>query len=240
MIVIPAIDIIGGECVRLTRGKFDTKKKYYDDPVEAALKWKDSGASWLHVIDLDGAKQGKVANLAVAGKIKEETGLKLEMGGGIRDFPTLARVLDSGIDRAIIGTRAVEDFSFLKKAAGKYGKRVIVSLDFDREGRILKDGWQKDTGYDVYEFAVRIKQLGMERIIVTDVTRDGMLEGIDRKLIESILKKTGIALIVAGGVTKIEDIVLLRDLGVWGVIIGKALYESKIDLAQAIREAKKC
>lgn len=239
MIVIPAIDLIGGACVRLTKGDFDTKKKYDDDPVKVACKWKQAQASWLHIIDLDGARLGRVKNLGVARKIRDKTGLKVEMGGGIRDFPTLAKVLDSGIDRAIIGTRAVEDFDFLKKAAEKYGQRVIVSLDFGSGGKVLKHGWQKDTAYDIYGFAARIKQLGIDKIIVTDVSRDGMLEGVDKKQITTILEKTGLDLIVAGGVTKISDIVILKELGVWGAIIGKALYESKIDLAQAIREARK-
>ena len=237
MVIIPAIDIIGGECVRLTQGNFDTKKKYHDNPVEVALKWKTAGAKWLHIIDLDGARQGKVKNLEAARKIKDATDLKLQMGGGIRDFPTLARVLDAGIDRAILGTRVIEDFDFLKRASSKYKQRLIVSLDFEKGGRILKDGWQKDTQHDLFGFASRLKQAGIQRIIITDVSRDGMLEGINRKLIKSILKNTGLDLIVAGGVTMIEDIISLKELGVWGAIIGKALYESKIDLAQAIREA---
>lgn len=239
MIVIPAIDIIGGECVRLSRGRFDTKKKYYDDPVQVALKWKAAGASWLHVIDLDGARLGEAKNLGIAKKIKSETGLRLEFGGGIRDFDSLDRVLSCGIDKAILGTKVLEDSGFLKKAAQEYKNRVILSLDFGPDGRILKQGWQKDSGYDIYSFAKRLTNLGIERIIVTDVSRDGMMEGINTGLIQSILEKTGLELIVAGGVTNIKDIVLLKELGAWGAIIGKSLYESKIDLAQAIKEANK-
>ncbi|MFO7928661.1 MAG: 1-(5-phosphoribosyl)-5-[(5-phosphoribosylamino)methylideneamino]imidazole-4-carboxamide isomerase [Candidatus Humimicrobiaceae bacterium] len=241
MIVIPAIDIIGGACVRLSKGKFDSKKKYFEDPIEVAGKWKSQGAEWLHIIDLDGAKTGKTRNLNIAANIKEKLNLKVQFGGGIRNKGALGKVLDSGIDRAILGTRAIEDFSFLQESYKVYGDRIILSLDFKRNGKILKEGWQKDTSLDFFDFSRKIKGIGIREIIVTDVSRDGMLEGIDCKFIGKILNKTGLKIIVAGGVSKIGDIKALKKLepeGVSGAIIGKALYENNINLKEAIKAGK--
>ncbi len=241
MIVIPAIDIIGGACVRLSKGKFDSKKKYFEDPLEVAGKWKNQGAEWLHIIDLDGAKTGKTRNLNIAANIKGKLDLKVQFGGGIRNKGALGKVMDSGIDRAILGTRAIEDFSFLQDSYKVYGDRIILSLDFKRGGKILKEGWQKDTSLGIFGFSRKIKGIGIREIIVTDVSRDGMLGGIDCKFIEKILNKTGLKIIVAGGVSKIGDIKALKKLepeGVSGAIIGKALYEGNINLREAIRAGK--
>lgn len=239
MLLIPAIDLIEGECVRLSRGKFDTKKIYDRDPVKVALGLREAGATWIHVIDLDGARTGRVQNLETASAIKQATGIRVQMGGGIRDFEVLEEVLDSGIDRAILGTRAVEDLDFLSRASSRFKDSICLSLDFNSDGKILKEGWQQDTGLDIISFGRKIYGMGIRHVIITDVSRDGMLEGINRSLIKSIMDDTGLSLMVAGGVSSMEDIKVLKQLGVAAAISGKAIYEGTIDLKQAIMEAAK-
>lgn len=237
MLLIPAIDLMGGACVRLHKGKFDTKKVYHQNPVEAALRWKQAGATWIHIIDLDGAKTGKLENLKAAVKIKESTGVSVQMGGGIRDLQSLSQVLDAGIERAILGTRAIEDSGFLQQASLLFAERICLSLDYDRKGRILKKGWQQDSGLDIFRFGRSLHDLGLEYVIVTDISRDGTLTGVNSPMIKSIMEATSLKLIVAGGISSMEDIRVLKKLGVAGAITGKAIYEGTIDLKQAIREA---
>lgn len=242
MLVIPAIDIIEGKCVRLTRGDFNTKKFYCDDPVEVAKIWESEGAELIHVVDLDGARTGDVKNLHVATEIKERLSIKVQYGGGIRDFETLKKVISEGIDRAIIGTKAVEDRDFLSRAIQNFGKRVICSVDFGKSGVVFKDGWQKKARINIFDFIKELEKLGVEEVIVTDITRDGTLEGADLRTIRNILKKTNIRLIIAGGISSLQDILNIKKLvnnlgtpGISGIIIGKALYEGSINLRQAIK-----
>ena len=240
MIIYPAIDIIDGEAVRLTRGDFGSKKKYSGNPVETALLWKEKGAHWLHIVDLDGAKYGICKNLQIAAQIKEKTGLKVEYGGGIRDMQTLKEVLSTGIDRAILGTRVLEDNALLKESVLMFGNRLIVSLDFSSSGVIYKNGWQKETKLNIFDFAAGLKSEGISEIIITNISRDGTLSGPDIGLIEKVLQKSGLNLIIAGGITTVDDIKKLKDLNkpaITGVIIGKALYEETITLEEAIKTA---
>jgi phosphoribosylformimino-5-aminoimidazole carboxamide ribotide isomerase len=241
MIIFPAIDIIKGETVRLTRGDFDSRKRYSSDPVKTALVWKEKGAQWLHIVDLDGAKYGFCKNLRIAEEIKEKTGLKVEYGGGIRDMQILKEVLNNGIDRAILGTKVLEDSVLLKKATSMFGNRLIVSLDFSSTGKIYKDGWQKETQLNIFDHAATLKSEGISEIIITDISRDGTLSGPDIGLIEEVLQKSGLNLIIAGGVTTVDDIKKLKDLknpAITGVIIGKALYEGTISLEEALLAAE--
>jgi len=238
MLVIPAIDIIDGECVRLTKGDYSRKKKYLDNPLDAAENFKACGAGWLHIVDLDGAKTGSPKNLKIAKKIKEKTGLKIEYGGGIRDIEILREVMNSKIDRAVIGTKALEDKIFLEDLLENFKKRFILSLDFDSDGAIFKHGWQQKTQLNIFSLLPVLQNNGIEEIIVTNISRDGTLEGIDLALIERVLKISGIKLIIAGGVSGIKDLKRIKNLekkGINGVIIGKALYEGRIDLVEAIR-----
>jgi phosphoribosylformimino-5-aminoimidazole carboxamide ribotide isomerase len=244
MIIYPAIDIIDGQCVRLTRGDFGKKKKYFDDPLQVASRWKEKGASWIHVIDLDGARTGKVANLSIAESIKQKIGVKVQYGGGIRDFATMEKVLSAGIDRAILGTRAIEDRKFRESGFKEFGKNIIISLDFGKDGTIYKNGWQDRTSKNIFDFTGELEKLGMEEIIVTDIERDGTLEGTDTGRLSKILSTTTLSFIIAGGISRIEDIAELKKIeskGISGVIAGKALYEGKspMDLAEAIRIGKK-
>ncbi len=239
MIIIPAIDIIDGHCVRLTKGDFDSKKKYFDDPLEVAAMWKEKGAGWIHIIDLDGARTGRVINLAIAAEIKKRLKVKVQYGGGIRDDETLGLVLSSGTDRAILGTRAIEDPEFLKESHHKYGDRIILSLDYGRNGKVYKHGWQEESSKKISDFFIGLEELGIKEIIITDITKDGTLEGTNTGFLKDLMSSTSIKFIIAGGIGSLEDIKRLKnieDMGVSGVIIGKALYEGStpIDLSEAI------
>ena len=238
MLIIPAIDIIEGKCVRLTRGDFNLKKKYHDNPVEIAEIWKNQGATWLHVVDLDGAKAGVVRNLKIAIEIKKKLDLKVQYGGGIRDIDTLKSVIESGIDRAVLGTKVIEDKNFLNMVLSQYLGKAILSLDYDRNGIIYKNGWQKATAVNVLDFATELGNSGINEIIVTDISKDGTLESSDFKIVREILKKTSLKLILAGGISSIQDIKAIKCFekeGISGVIIGKALYEGIIKLDEAIK-----
>jgi phosphoribosylformimino-5-aminoimidazole carboxamide ribotide isomerase len=239
MIIIPAIDIIDGQCVRLTKGDFDSKKKYFDDPLEVAAMWKEKGADWIHIIDLDGARTGKIVNLLIAGEIRKRLKVRVQYGGGIRDDKTIGLVLSSGIDRAILGTRAIEDPEFLRESYLKYGDRVILSLDYGQDEKVYKHGWQHESSKKISDFFKELEELGIKEIIITDITRDGTLEGTNIGFLKSLAASTSIRFIIAGGIGSIEDIKKLKnieDKGISGVIIGKALYEgaTPIDLYKAI------
>jgi len=240
MIVIPAIDLIDGCCVRLTKGKFDSKKEYSGDPVRVAETWKSQGAEWLHIIDLDGARTGKPENMRIIKKIKEKIRIKIQYGGGIRGVDEIEGALKEGADRVILGTRAIEDRNFLEKSISNYKERVILSLDYGKDGMIFKDGWQKNAGIKIFEIIGNIESLGAESVIVTDISKDGTLEGINFEFLKMLLGSSSLKFIIAGGIGSIDDIINLKkieDMGVYGVIVGKALYEgkNKINLKKAIR-----
>lgn len=243
MIVVPAIDLIGGACVRLTKGKFNTLKKYFDNPVEVAENWKRVGAEWLHLIDLDGARTGKPENLKVVSEIKKRIDIKIEYGGGVRSDEAIDKALKEGADRVILGTRALEDEDFLKNSIINYKKRVILSLDYGKNGIIYKDGWRKETGITIFEIIKSLEKLGTDEVIITDILRDGTLGGINFDFLEKILKNSRLKFIIAGGIASIGDVINLKkieNLGINGIIIGKALYEgeNKINLMEAIRIGK--
>ncbi len=238
MLIIPAIDIIEGKCVRLTRGDYSLKKEYHDNPVKIAEIWKNQGATWLHIVDLDGAKAGAVRNLSIAREIKKKLGLKVQYGGGIRDIGTLKFVIESGIDRVVLGTKVIEDKNFLDTVLKQYREKAILSLDYDKNGIIYKNGWQKATALDVLDFAAELENSGISEMIVTDISKDGTLESTDFKIAREILKRTSLKLILAGGISSIEDIKTIKHFeeeGISGVIIGKALYEGIIKLDEAIQ-----
>jgi len=238
LIVIPAIDIIDGQCVRLYKGDYDKKTVYGSDPIEAALKWQSEGASWVHIIDLDGAKKGAPVNLKIVSNIKKSTGLKIEYGGGIRDSNSAGKCIEAGVDKIILGTAALKDFEFFSRVYIESDGKAIISLDSSESGRILTEGWTKSIEISLADFALRLRKTGCNEAIITDVSRDGTLEGINIKKIKDFLAKTGLGIFVAGGVTNIEDILKLKEIenmGVKGVIIGKALYENTIDLQAALQ-----
>jgi phosphoribosylformimino-5-aminoimidazole carboxamide ribotide isomerase len=237
MEIIPAIDIIDGACVRLYKGDYEKKVKYFDDPVEVAGKWLEYGAKWIHLIDLDGARTGFPENLDIAVKIKEKYNAFIEYGGGIRSLETLYKVLEAGVDKIIIGTKAIENFDSLKEYNIKSKGKIIISLDFGKQNMVFKKGWLSSSDMDLFDFGKKIKDSGINEVIVTDISRDGTLEGVNIDVIKEFLKKTYLGVYVAGGVSGINDIRKLKkieSLGVKGIIIGKALYEEKINLKEAL------
>jgi phosphoribosylformimino-5-aminoimidazole carboxamide ribotide isomerase len=239
MLIIPAIDLKDGCVVRLVQGRLD-KKIYSRDPVKTAKHWLRQGAELIHIVDLDGAFAGKPKNLSIIEEIVKAVDVPIEFGGGIRKIETIKTLLNSGIKRVVLGTKAAQDRNFLKNAFKKFKERIIVSLDA-KGNQILIKGWRNSyLKTDLLKFARALKEIGFKQIIYTDVLKDGTLSGPNIKGIKGLLKETGIELIVSGGICSLEDIYrlkLLEKRGVVGVIVGKALYEGKFTLSQALKLA---
>ena len=237
--IIPAIDLKGGKCVRLVRGKLNKETIYSKDPIEIARRWVKEGAERLHVVDLDGAFQGKPVHLELVGRMAREVKVPIEFGGGIRDFAILKEVLEEGIKYAILGSQALSS-DFLEMACKGFGDRIMVSLD-TRRGRVLTEGWVRETAVEAGDLARNISRRGVRTLIFTDVDRDGTLEGVNINLIRDFATSAGVDTIVSGGIASLEDvrkILKLRPLGVIGMIVGKALYTGRIRFREAIRLAK--
>lgn len=236
MIVIPAIDLHKGKCVRLRRGQLEEETVYSDNPVAMAQKWVKAGATRLHVVDLDGAFTGEPHNLDWVLKIKKETKIEIEMGGGLRTMKVIDQVLGAGIDKIILGTVIVEEAGLAKEAFDKYKERIIVGLDA-KAGKVAVHGWKDDSGFPVEEAIHIVEKLGAKEVIYTDISRDGMLAGANVQSITDLMKKTPMSIIASGGVADIADIQRLKAAGVPACIVGKAIYEGKLDLHDAIRIA---
>jgi len=225
MLIIPAIDIIGGKCVRLTRGDYSKVKNYDRDPVEVAKEFKAKGFPILHVIDLEGAKEGKPKNFKKIAEIARKTGLEIQVGGGIRTFKDAEKILNNGMKKVILGTSALENLSLIKKLIQTFGAdRIIVSLD-TKDGIIMIKGWTKPSDLTLKQALNQLKKTGLKTLIFTDIEQDGTLRGINPKNIKKVLNK-GFEIIVAGGVASMEDIEQLEKLKVYGCVIGKAMYEA--------------
>lgn len=236
MLIIPAIDIIGGKCVRLTKGEFASKKVYSGDPIWVAENFEKQGARMLHIVDLDGSRTGEPKNLDLIAKIKAIINIPIQVGGGIRNLATAQKYFGNGIDRIIVGTKAIGNTGFLKELIEKFGgERIIVSID-SQNGKIASNGWQEETTEDALDFAMKLKAAGLTQAIVTDVTRDGTLTVPNFALTKAI-SNTGLKVIAAGGVSDAKSIKKLKDMGIFGAIIGKALYENKINLREALNAA---
>lgn len=237
MLIIPAIDIMDGRVVRLCQGK-SGKKVYSDSPLDVAQKWEDQGAKLIHVVDLDGAIKGKIKNLKILKDILGSIKVPVQFGGGVRDLKTIKKILDYGVSRVVLGTRAVEDKKFLKSAFLKFGKKIIVSVDA-KSGALRTRGWQSSAkGQNLNDFACYLKELGFSELVFTNIACDGMLGGPDLKGIKSILGKAKIKIIASGGISSLEDIIKLKELtkdGLVGIVIGKALYEERFSLFDAIK-----
>ena len=236
MKVIPAIDIRGGKVVRLAQGKAEYETVYSDSPLEVARMWAAQGADLIHVVDLDGAIEGKPKNLRPVKEIINDVKVKIELGGGIRDEETIQSLIDAGIDKVVIGTRALEE-DFISKASKRFGARIVVGIDA-KDGMVLTRGWLFKTQMKAMDLAEKMASLGIKTINYTDISRDGMLKGPNVNSLKKILKIKGIDIIASGGVSTIEDVKRLKKLeakGLKGMIIGKALYEKTIDLKEAIR-----
>lgn len=236
MLIIPAIDLRGGRCVRLLHGKPENETVYSDNPVEMAQKWAAAGAKRLHVIDLDGAFTGEPKNLEWVLKIKAATNVPVQMGGGVRSMAIIDRILSAGVDRVILGTVILEEAGLATEAFRKYGERIMVALDA-KNGMVATRGWKTDSGFPVAEALSIVEKLGGKEVIFTDIGRDGTLEGVNATAVTDLMKQSSVQIIASGGVSSIDDIKRLKALSVPGCIVGKAIYENRLDLTEAIRLA---
>ena len=237
MKIFPAIDLRGGKVVRLLKGDYDQMTVFGDDPLAAAKKFAAAGAEFLHVVDLDGAKDGDNPNFDVVRALALESGLKVEIGGGIRSEETIKRYLDAGVWRVILGTIAVKDPDFTADMIRKYGGRVAVGVDIDGRNAAIH-GWTEVSEITVDQIFARLAADGVSCVICTDISKDGAMEGTNRQLYRELSEKYPVDIVASGGVSSMEDVAALADMGVYGAIIGKALYTGDIDLAEAIAAAE--
>jgi phosphoribosylformimino-5-aminoimidazole carboxamide ribotide isomerase len=232
MRIIAALDIIGGKCVRLTRGDFGTKKVYYDDPLEIALQVEDNGIRYLHLVDLDGARNKKIENLKALEMIAGKTSLKIDFGGGVRSGDDLRMIFNAGAVQVTAGSIAVTDPELFVKWLSEYGPdKLILGADY-KNGKIPAGGWLENSDKDLISFISDYRNKGVKYTVCTDIERDGMLKGPATELYKKILKNVEINLIASGGISSLNDIDEIREAGCEGVIIGKALYEGKISLKE--------
>jgi phosphoribosylformimino-5-aminoimidazole carboxamide ribotide isomerase len=238
MLVIPAIDLKDGKCVRLLQGKKDAVTAYSNDPVATAKMWESYGAKLLHIVDLDGAFTGNQKNLDAIIKIRKSVKIALQVGGGIRKIGAIMKLFSAGVERIIIGTAAIEEPEFLTDSCRKYPGRIITGIDA-KEGMVAIRGWEEITSLTDRELAKRLEIIGVAGIIYTDIARDGMLSGPNIEATEEIVKSVKIPVIASGGVSCIDDIKnLMKIKNLWGVIVGKAIYSGALDLKEAIKFVK--
>lgn len=235
MLVIPAIDLKDGQAVRLYKGDYNQKTVYSNNPEELAKEFETMGAKLLHVVDLDGAKDGKCINLETIRKIKQTTNMAVELGGGIRNMETVALYLDEvGIDRVILGTAAINDPQFLKEAISKYGaKKIVVGVDV-KNGYVSTSGWLKTSDVPYLDFIKELEKIGVEYIVVTDISKDGTLQGPNFKMYEQIASVSKINFVVSGGIKDKQNILDVAKKDYYACIVGKAYYEGKVDLKEVI------
>lgn len=241
VLVIPAIDLKDGKCVRLYQGRLDETTVFSEDPVAVAEKWEIAGARLLHLVDLDGAFSGSPKNSAVITKIVQKLKIPVQLGGGIRNLETIRRLLEEGINRVILGTSAVTNPQLVEKACALYGERILLGIDA-KDGLVAINGWESNVNKTFIELALEMKELGIKRVIFTDTKLDGTLQGPNLKSTRELAEKTGLKVIASGGISSLADIEALRELeayGVEGVITGKALYTGKIKLEEAIALAER-
>lgn len=239
MIIIPAIDLMGGRVVRLHQGRRDSATVYPDEPVAVAKRWEAAGAEWLHVVDLDGAFTGAYQNLDTARAVIQAVRCRVELSGGIRTEEALTASFAAGAKRVVLGTKACEDPAFVERAVQQYGDRIAVAIDA-RGGVVAARGWETATSQCATDLARAMEQLGVQTLICTDISRDGTLSGPNLAALEELLRTVRVQVIASGGVSSVEDLQRLKPLavqGLAGVIIGKALYEGAVDLKQAINIA---
>ena len=235
MILLPAIDLYEKKVVRLTRGDYAQMTVYNDDPVAQATSFQEAGAQWLHTVDLEGAKDGSTPNYSVIEAICKETSLKVEIGGGIRSLDTIQKYLDAGVERVILGTKAVTDPAFLEESLNKFGSHIAVGVDI-KDGKIAIKGWLETAQDSVEDFITKLCKLGVSTVICTDVSKDGMLAGTNVDLYCQLSQQFSLDLIASGGVSSQEDLARLKELGLYGAILGKALYTGALDLKAALKE----
>lgn len=237
MIILPAIDLLGRKAVRLLKGDYNQVTVYSDSPLEVARKFKSLGATHIHMVDLDGAKYGTTPNMDIVAEVAENTGLFVEIGGGIRSMDTVKKYIDAGVSRVILGTAAICDEVFLKEAVRTYGEKIAVGADV-KDGKIAVKGWLEQSDVTLDEFFLKMQNLGVKNIICTDISRDGAMRGTNLELYRELSAKYSLDITASGGVSSIEDVKELRKMNLYGAIIGKAYYTGAVDLKEAIEVAK--
>lgn len=237
MNIFPAIDLYDKKAVRLFKGDYNQMTVYSDKPWEIAIDFEKSGAKFIHVVDLEGAKTGKTPNLEVVKKIAESTSLFLEIGGGIRDMETVKTYLENGADRVILGTSAVNDEDFLKQAVDTYQEKIAVGADV-KDGYIAIKGWIEKSQYSLEEFLNKMQGLGVKTVICTDISKDGAMKGTNIELYKELSQKFTLDIVASGGVSTLDDVLSLKEMNLYGAIIGKAYYTGAINLKEAIEVCK--
>lgn len=240
MIFFPAIDIYKGFCVRLEKGDFEKKTIFNKNPLDQAKIFQDMGCDWIHIVDLDGAKNGNSDNFDIVKEIALKTDLKIQFGGGVRTSSKISSLISSGIERVIIGTKAIDDISFLEEACKDFPNKIAIGIDA-RKGKVSIEGWTKDSGVSANEFAVIAESKGVCAIIFTDIDKDGVMEGPNIGSTLEIAKSVNIPVIVSGGVSSIEDVLQIKNnekSGIGGMICGRAVYDKKVDIREALTIVK--
>ena len=234
MIIFPAIDMYEGKVVRLLKGDYNKMTVYSENVVEKAVEIEAAGAKWLHLVDLEGAKEGSTHNFGYVEEICKKTGLKVEIGGGIRSEEMIEQYLSVGVDRIILGTKAATDGAFLKEMADKFGDKIAVGIDVKDEKVAIK-GWLEVLDKNIFDFVGELREIGIKNIIVTDIAKDGAMSGINTAFYEKLIAYTDMNITASGGVTRLDDLVELKKAGLYGAILGKAMYTGIIDLREALK-----
>ncbi len=237
MIILPAIDIIGGCAVRLYKGDYEQKTVYSTSPADVAKKFSEAGAEFIHLVDLDGAKSGETDNIDVIKNIVDTVGVKVEVGGGIRTIETIEKYISIGVSRVILGTAAIKDPELTRAAVAKYGEKIAVGADL-ADGKVAIKGWTETSDITADKFFSDMEKIGVKTVICTDISRDGAMRGTNIALYAELGKKYSVDIVASGGVSSMDDVKALRELGLYGAIIGKAYYTGAIDLKEAIEVAK--
>ena len=237
MTIYPAIDIVGGKAVRLLHGDYEKMTVYGEHPENVALDFVSSGASHIHIVDLEGARDGGTPNFDTVSEIKRASGVFCEVGGGIRSESAIEKYLSAGIDRVILGTSAVKDFAFLRRAVELYGSRVAVGVDI-KDGFVAVSGWKETTRETAFDFCRKMEDVGVSTLIVTDISKDGAMKGTNLPLYKELKRRFSLDITASGGVSTLDDIRALASIGLYGAIIGKAYYTGAIKISDAIKAAK--
>lgn len=237
MLIFPAIDLYSGKAVRLYKGDYSQMTVYNDNPLAVAEDFRNQGASHLHIVDLEGAKSGETPNIETVKSLAACSGMFTEIGGGIRNIETASKYIQAGVNRIILGTAAVKDEGFLKEAISEFGNRVAVGVDI-RNGFVSVKGWTEDTEINVFDFCEKMQNLGVDTLIVTDISKDGAMQGTNFSLYKEISERFTINITASGGVSSLEDVKKLAGLGIYGAIIGKAYYTGAISIKEAVEAAK--
>jgi len=237
MNIFPAIDIVKGCAVRLYKGDYDQMTIYSENPAEIAKDFEAAGAKYIHLVDLEGAKDGTTPNIDTVRNIRTQSNLFIEIGGGIRSMDTIRTYLNAGVNRIILGTAAVNDETFLKEAVNTYGDKIAVGVDI-KDGYVAIKGWTEKSAFTGMEFCKKMQDLGVKTIICTDISKDGAMKGTNRELYKKLSEELSINIVASGGVSSIDDIKALANMNLYGAIIGKAYYTGAIDLREALEVAK--